>query len=84
MSRLREIREQKGLTKVELSRRSGVALSYIHSIENDEKSPTVRTLNKLALALGVHPGELLDVVLPDDTGAKTGTVTNEEAKTGTD
>ncbi len=60
MTRLKCVRQEKGLTRTELARRSGVALSFIHSIESGHKSPTVRTLEKLAAALGVRVSDLLE------------------------
>lgn len=59
MIRLREIRERRGLTQMELSQLAGVSQSVISSIENECVSPTVRVLQKLAKALGVSVSELL-------------------------
>ena len=58
--RVQVVREQQGLSKSELSRKSGVALSFINYIEAGQKSPTLRTLEKLALAMGVSVTELLE------------------------
>jgi len=44
--------EQK-LTLAELARRSGVAVSHIHNIENGNSDMTLTTLCKLAKALNV-------------------------------
>lgn len=49
----------KGLSKKDLSKKSGVALSFINYIIEGEKSPTLRTVEKLADALGVTVAELL-------------------------
>ena len=57
--RVQEIRESKGMSKSELARRSKLALSYINSIESGEKSPTVRTLEKIAAALEVSISDLI-------------------------
>lgn len=54
------IMEQKGFSKSKLSRDSKVALSYLHEILKRKKSPTMRTLEKLAKALGVSIVDLLD------------------------
>lgn len=51
--RLREIRERRGLTQMELSQLAGVSQSIISNIENGCVSPTVRVLQKLARALDV-------------------------------
>lgn len=48
-----QIRLEKGLSLSELSKRSGVAISHIHNIENGSKIPTITILCKLAKALDV-------------------------------
>jgi len=48
-----QYRTEKGLTLSELSRMSGVAKSHISYIESGEKTPTIKTLCKLAKALNV-------------------------------
>ncbi len=49
--RLKEIRQEKGLSQKELSEKSGVAQSHISNIERDNKNPTVGVLMKLSEAL---------------------------------
>lgn len=58
-TRVQLVREERGMSRTELARRSGVALSFLNYIESDMKSPTVRTLEKLAEALEVPVSELL-------------------------
>jgi len=48
-----QYRIEKNLTLSELSRMSGVAKSHIFNIENGDKTPTIKTLCKLAKALDV-------------------------------
>lgn len=60
MSKIKTLREQLGLSQQELAKAAGVAQSSIHYIETGQKSPTTRTLQKLAAALGVPASELLD------------------------
>jgi len=60
MSRLKEIREKCGVSVAKLAKQSKVSYSYIYEIEQGTKSPTIRTLEKLARALGVKPSDLLD------------------------
>lgn len=71
--KLRQIREQKGLTQQELEALSGVNQATISGIETGASSTRVNTLRKLAAALGVSPGDLLgDEDSPpaaDDTAA---------------
>jgi transcriptional regulator with XRE-family HTH domain len=58
---LKRIREEKGLTQVELAQKSGVTREYITMIETGaRKNPTVDTLKRLAKALKVKVGELLE------------------------
>jgi transcriptional regulator with XRE-family HTH domain len=58
-TRVQLVREQKGISRAELARKSGVALSFLNYIEADIKSPTVRTLEKLAKVLDVPVKELI-------------------------
>lgn len=52
-TRLKEIREKKGLTQEELSAKSGVSRTIIYYLENDRTECVMTsTLTKLADALG--------------------------------
>jgi transcriptional regulator with XRE-family HTH domain len=50
---LRHWREQRGYSVRELARRAGVGYVTVVRIENDQVSPTVAMLEKLAKALGI-------------------------------
>src|SRR5439155_1724850 len=54
-SRLREIREARGLTLASLARKSGIAKPNLSPLENDKVTPTFKTLQMIASALGTHP-----------------------------
>jgi len=54
--KIRYIRKEKGLTIKQLSAQSGLTESSISMIENGKISPSVATLNKIAMALSVHFG----------------------------
>lgn len=56
---IRRFRLQKGLSQELLSFEADLNRSYIGALERGEKSPTVRTLNMIAEALGVT---LVDLV----------------------
>ncbi|MGI6036574.1 MAG: helix-turn-helix domain-containing protein [Limnochordia bacterium] len=56
---VRRLREKKGLTQAALAKDAGLAQSFVSSIESGQKSPTVRSLQKLANALDVPLNELL-------------------------
>ena len=56
---LLRVRRQAGLSQEQLAFRAGVTRNYVGGLERGEKSPTLRTLDKLAEALGVSPLDLL-------------------------
>lgn len=49
--KVRQVRQQKGLSMQQLSDRSGVSTAAIHKIEHSNMTPTITTLIKLAAAL---------------------------------
>jgi len=59
--KIRFIRKAKGIRIKQLSTRSGLTESSISMIENGKISPSVTTLSKIAMALGVHPVELFEI-----------------------
>lgn len=59
-NKIRQVRLERGIAKRELARRAHVALSYLHDLESGRKSPTIRTLTKLASALDVPVTALLE------------------------
>ncbi|WP_323993254.1 helix-turn-helix transcriptional regulator [Nguyenibacter sp. L1] len=58
---LRRIRHDRDLTQEELAEMTGLSARYIGSIERARVSASVTILGKIAMALNVEPGELLDV-----------------------
>jgi ribosome-binding protein aMBF1 (putative translation factor) len=52
--KIRELREQAGLTQVALAETAGLPQSHISRLENAEHSATRMTLEKIASALGVQ------------------------------
>ena len=58
--RLKQIMETKGVSASRLSGLSGLSETYIRLLLAERKSPTLRTLEKLAAALGVSVIDLLD------------------------
>lgn len=52
-SRLRELREARGISMRTLATRSGLSANALSMIERGKTSPSVSTLYKLAAALGV-------------------------------
>jgi len=57
---LKTLREEKGLSQVELAARAKVGRTYIVKLESgDKKNPSLLILQRLAKALGVPVTELL-------------------------
>ena len=55
-----EVRTEKHITLLELSKRSGLGKSTINNIENGKTSPTLMQLELLAVALDVRITDLFD------------------------
>jgi len=57
---LRQIREAKGLSQLDLAKRAKVSQGYLSDLEaRQKKNPGIETLRKIAKALGVPVTELL-------------------------
>ncbi len=54
---LRRLRERKAFTRAALGKLAGVDASTIHRIELGSQKPYLTTIRKLAVALGVEPGD---------------------------
>jgi len=57
---LREARERLGLTQEEVAQRSGVHATEVSRIEAGKRDPQVSTVRRLAKAVEVKPGKLLE------------------------
>lgn len=57
--RLKKFRKQKGMTKAQLSRKSGVSESLLCHYEKEDYTPKLVTFEWLCDALGVSATELL-------------------------
>ena len=60
-SRVRRIRQERGLTLKQIESRVGVSATHISEIERGNTSPTIGALEKIADALGVLPSYLIDI-----------------------
>jgi ribosome-binding protein aMBF1 (putative translation factor) len=58
-SRVAQVRQQKGLTQMALSKKLGIPQSQLSRIEKNPERSTVRTLKRIARALGVDVTDLL-------------------------
>ena len=59
MNRIKEIREVKKLTQVELSSLAKVSQPYLHDLENNHRGAKPETLQRIADALGVAVNDLI-------------------------
>ncbi len=57
-NRLKELREAKGLSVRGLAREAGISTETVYSVEHGKRQPSVRTLGKIARALGVEAKDL--------------------------
>jgi transcriptional regulator with XRE-family HTH domain len=57
---VKTLRQKRGLTQEALAKAAGVTRVYVAKIEAGEKIPSIPTLRKLAKALKVKAGRLLD------------------------
>jgi transcriptional regulator with XRE-family HTH domain len=64
--RLKELRNQKGMSQETLAEESELSLRTIQRIENGVTNPTGETLKRLSNALNVNPDELIDWSIKED------------------
>lgn len=58
---LKEIREKKGLTQIELAYKSKVSIKTISRIENNDKNINLNTIEKLAKFLDVNIEDIIEL-----------------------
>jgi len=58
--RVRELRNENGVSLRELGRRAGVTASFLSQVENDQVSPSLNSLQSIATALNVPMFSLLN------------------------
>ena len=59
-TKIKALRERRRLTQEQLAERAGVSRTYLARLETARQDPTLSTLEKLAKALGVKVGRLLE------------------------
>ena len=64
--RVKELRNQKGMSQEFLAEESGLSLRTIQRIEKGESNPTGESLKRLANALDVSPDDLIDWSIKED------------------
>jgi len=57
---LRQLRQDKGWSQEAFADEAGLHRTYISDLERGARNPTISVVDKLATALGVTPGRLLD------------------------
>jgi transcriptional regulator with XRE-family HTH domain len=57
---LRHLRQGKGWSQEVFADEAGLHRTYISDLERGARNPTISVVDKLATALGVTPGRLLD------------------------
>ena len=63
---MRRLRQSKGWSQEEFAHLAGLHRTYISDLERGARNPTITVVDKLAVALGVPVGALLDA---QDSGA---------------
>ncbi len=60
--KIRQLREELGMSQAELSSQAGLSQGYLSQLENDEvQNPSAAVIFRLAQALNVDPRVLMDV-----------------------
>lgn len=59
---IREYRQQAGLSQDELADRMDMSTPYISMLESGKRYPSIEMLIRIALALEVRPGAMLDMI----------------------
>ena len=57
---LRRLRQAKGWSQEEFAFEAGLHRTYVSDLEREARNPSISIIDKLAIALGVRVGELLD------------------------
>lgn len=57
---IRQVREERGLSLQELARRTQLSVSYLSEIERGTKTPSLKTLEKIAGSLNVPKSQLIE------------------------
>ncbi len=58
MCTLRELRLKLFITQAELAAKTGITTETVNRLEKGKRKPSLKTIRKLAKALGVEPGEI--------------------------
>lgn len=75
-TRIKEIRNKKGLTQEQLSEKMEINPKYLSSIERGNENPTLNTLIKLSKSLEVDLGEIFSHIQIEDPGERKALITS--------
>jgi transcriptional regulator with XRE-family HTH domain len=83
--RVRKYREGRGLSRAELAEHTGLAETFLESLEDDNIYPSIGPLQKVAQALGVRLGTFMDDKISQDpiisrVGERTADLTMHKAR----
>lgn len=56
---VRRLRTERGMSQEDLALEAGMKRSYLSDLERGTRNPSVRSLGRLATALGIEPWRLL-------------------------
>jgi transcriptional regulator with XRE-family HTH domain len=71
--RVRELRTKRGLSQEQLAARADLHWTYVSSIERGRRDPGLRTVVRIAVALGVTASDLMrDLTPPPKSGTRKG------------
>lgn len=65
---IRYFRDERHLSRRQLSLQAGLSESYAGKVENDETVPSLRNFAKLAVALGMNAGEIYTIICQEAKG----------------
>lgn len=57
---MRRLRQRRGWSQEEFAHHAGLHRTYVSDLERGARNPTIAVIGKLARALGVTAGDLLD------------------------
>ena len=64
---MRRLRQSKGWSQKEFAHQAGLHRTYVSDLERGARNPTITVVDKLAVALGVPVGALLDEQRPSES-----------------
>lgn len=71
---IRYLRKEQGLSARALSIKAGLSAAYVFKVETGAIEPSLRSFARLALALGMKPGEVWVCVANEGSLSMTGTL----------